>query len=124
MIRVMPHSELARYTQIDYEREMAFIAYTPDERETLGVVRAITDPDNARAEFAVIVRSDVKGRGLGRALLEKMIRYCRARGTRELVGQVLAENRRMLSLARDLGFQAHYDAEARVIEVRLALQEG
>ncbi len=110
-VRELPHSQLARFTQIDYDREMAFIAVGTNESglsEMLGVARAFADPDNARAEFAVLVRSDLKGAGLGRALLEKIIRYCRSRGTRELFGEVLAENRRMLELAAALGF--HVDA--------------
>jgi acetyltransferase len=124
-VRKAPHSQLARFTQIDYDREMAFVAYAPDqEDETLGVVRAITDPDNKQAEFAIIVRSDVKGQGLGRALVEKMIRYCGSRGTGELVGQVLPENTAMLSLAKKLGFSSQFDREAGVLEVRLPLTEG
>jgi len=123
MIREMPHSQLARFTQIDYEREMAFVAYAPgEESETLGVVRAIADPDNREAQFAIIVRSDLKGGGLGRALLDKMIRYCRDRGTGTLVGQVLAGNHPMRALARDTGFRERYDPEAGVVEVRLELQ--
>jgi len=123
MIRAMHHSQLARFTQIDYEREMAFIAYAPGAMdETLGVVRAIADPDNREAQFAIVVRSDLKGGGLGRALLEKMIRYCRSRGTGELVGQVLVDNHPMRSLARDTGFRERYDADAGAVEVRLALQ--
>ena len=100
-------SEMARLTQIDYDREMAFIAVAPDERgeqETLGVVRTYSNPDNTRAEFAVMVRSDLKGLGLGSALLRKMIRYCQARGTQMLVGQVLADNDAMLHLVRKVGF--------------------
>jgi acetyltransferase len=121
-VRKAPHSQLARFTQIDYDREMAFIAHAPDrEEETLGVVRAIADPDNKQAEFAIIVRSDVKGQGLGRALVEKMIRYCRSRGTGELVGQVLSENTPMLTLARKLGFSSQLNREAGVLEVRLRL---
>jgi len=121
-VRKAPHSQLARFTQIDYDREMAFVAYAPDrEDETLGVVRAIADPDNKQAEFAIIVRSDVKGQGLGRALVEKMIRYCRSRGTGELVGQVLSENTPMLALAKKLGFGSKFDREAGALEVRLQL---
>ncbi len=121
-VRKAPHSQLARFTQIDYDREMAFVAHAPDqEDETLGVVRAIADPDNKQAEFAIIVRSDVKGQGLGRALVEKMIRYCRSRGTSELVGQVLTENTAMLSLAKKLGFSSQFDREAGMLEVRLQL---
>ena len=85
------------------------------------MVRAVADPDNKQAEFAIIVRSDVKSQGLGRALLEKMIRYCRSRGTGELMGQVLTENTAMLSLARKLGFRSQFDREAGALEVRLRL---
>jgi acetyltransferase len=126
-MRRLPHSELARYTQIDYDREMAFIATLPadgaagGETETLGVVRAISDPDNCRAEFAIVVRSDLKGQGLGRALMEKIIRYCRSRGTRELVGQVLPANRAMLELAQEFGFASRLDPELAVVSLRLAL---
>jgi acetyltransferase len=74
---------------------MAFIAIQRNERdrvETLGVVRSITDADNRQAELAIIVRSDLKGKGLGHILLEKMIRYCRSRGTAILTGEVLRSN--------------------------------
>jgi acetyltransferase len=125
MMREMPRSQLARFTQIDYEREMAFIAHAPgEEGETLGVVRAIADPDNREAQFAIVVRSDHKGLGLGRALLEKLIRYCRGRGTGELVGQVLPANRAMRALAQETGFRERYDADEGVVEVRLDLQHG
>ena len=64
--------------------------------ETVGVVRAICDPDGARAEFAILVRSDMQGKGLGALLMDKIVRYCRSRGIGELVGDVLATNARML----------------------------
>lgn len=105
--RSIEHSELARLMQIDYEREMAFVAVAsgPDGGEqTLGVVRAVADPDNIAAEFGVIVRSDLKGQGLGALLMDKLIRYLRARGTQRLVGDVILENTRMRELARRLGF--------------------
>jgi GNAT superfamily N-acetyltransferase len=119
---------------------MAFIATEPragQAPETLGVVRAVANPDATEAEFAIIVRSDVKGIGLGRALLEKAIRYCQERGIGELVGRVLPENQAMLSLARDLGTQARrhrlcrgphggfasrWLPEEGVVEVRLSLR--
>jgi len=103
----LPDSELARLTQIDYEREMAFIAVArgaDGQEETLGVVRAIADPDNIEAEFAILLRSDLHRRGLGRLLLDKMVRYCTARGTHRLTGLALHENRAMAALARSLGF--------------------
>jgi len=120
----IPHSEMARLTQIDYDREMAFIAVAKDSEgkpETLGVVRTITDPDNLRAEFSILVRSDLKGTGLGRCLLTKMIRYCRARGTREMVGHVLPQNKAMLALAERLGFQAQRHADEDLVTLELDL---
>jgi acetyltransferase len=124
LVREMPHSQMARYTQIDYDREMAFVAIdaSSDPPATRGVVRAVFHPDNVEAEFAVIVQSDLKGQGLGYALVDKMVRYCRSRGTGELVGQVLPDNRAMLSLARDLGFETRRLPEDEVIEVRLRLE--
>jgi acetyltransferase len=110
--RSLPHSELARLVQIDYSREMAFIALAPDTNgvpETLGVVRAIADPDNVEAEFAVIVRSDLKGHGLGDLLMVKILRYLRGRGTQRVIGDVLHENKPMRDLATRLGF--HIDTD-------------
>ena len=106
--RSIERSELARLTQIDYEREIAFIATAAkdggDGEETLGVVRASCDPDNRDAEFGIVVRSDLKGGGLGLRLMQKLIDCLRARGTQRLVATVLQENKRMLELAHELGF--------------------
>jgi acetyltransferase len=127
--RSIAPSELARLTQIDYEREMAFIATiagadgTDGQPETIGTVRAVTDADNARAEFGIVVRSDLKGRSLGFLLMNKMIRYCRSRGTGELVGDVLRENTGMLKLARALGFQITDDHQNDFVNIRLPLRE-
>jgi acetyltransferase len=118
--RSIERSELARLTQIDYEREMAFIA-VDDEGHTLGVVRAVTDPDNVSAEFGIVVRSDLKGGGLGERLMRKMIGYLQGRGTRMLTATVLNENARMLDLARDLGFEIGPRSADGVREVRLPL---
>ncbi|MFZ5810436.1 MAG: GNAT family N-acetyltransferase [Thermodesulfobacteriota bacterium] len=125
VVRELSHMEMARLTQIDYEREMAFIATAPDEEgraETLGVVRASTKPDNSSAEFAIIVRSDQKGLGLGRMLMEKMVRYCRERGTRILSGQALLENAGMQGLAHKLGFDVSKNFDEEVAEMILDLQ--
>ncbi len=124
LIRRISHQQLERLTHIDYDREMAFIATAPDgdgRPETLGVVRLVTDEnDPTRAEFAIVVRSDLKRQGLGRALMEKMIDYARRRGFREVFGEVLAENRPMIELGARLGF---HEAGTRhgVLEVRLDL---
>ena len=118
------HTQLARWTQIDYDREMAFIACSEDESGQLlthGVVRAIADPDNDVAEFAIAIRSAETGRHLGALLMSKIVRYCRAHGTRTLVGEVLRENTRMLALAREIGFTQHTTQDPSVIGIRLAL---
>jgi acetyltransferase len=106
-VRELQPAQLARFTQIDYDREMAFIATRPDAEghpETLAVGRVVADPDNISAEFAVTVRSDLKGKGLGRMLMNKLIAYCRARGTREIVGEALPQNSPVIGLVRKLGF--------------------
>ncbi len=127
LVKELPHDQMARLTQIDYSREMAFIARgdmdKDGEEETLGVVRTVTDADNERAEFSIVVRSDLKGSGLGVALLEKMIRYCRSRGTRLMVGQVLKDNTRMLHFCENLGFERVRVLDEEVVELELALQE-
>jgi acetyltransferase len=106
-VRELQPDQLARFTQIDYDREMAFIATRPGPDgvdETLGVGRVVADPDNVSAEFAVTVRSDLKGKGLGRMLMEKLIAYCRARGTGEIVGEALPQNSPVIGMVKKLGF--------------------
>ena len=122
--RDVPPSEMARLTQIDYDREMAFIAIAPNgagEPETLAVVRTLSNPDSTKADFAVMVRSDLKHCGLGSALMEKMLRYCRSLGMGEIIGEVLADNTAMLSLCRKLGFSVGPARDAGRCEVRLKL---
>jgi acetyltransferase len=124
VIRDVPPSEMARLTQIDYDREMAFIAIAtgaPDEGETLAVVRSVANPDSTKADFAVMVRSDMKRTGLGSVLMQKMIGYCKSRGVQEIVGEVLPDNEAMLNLARRLGFIVRSLPEKGRCEVRLHL---
>lgn len=119
--------DVAQMVQIDYDREMVFIANAPREdgegEETLGTVRTWTDADNLQCEFAVMVHDKMKGEGLGVALMQKMIDYCRARGTVEMVGNVLPENRPMLQLAEHLGFEIKFNTEEEVMDLRLVLNE-
>jgi acetyltransferase len=82
----------------------------------------MADPDNRRAEFAIAVRSGIQGQGLGKLLMKKIIDYCRQRGTRELVGEILADNSRMLTLAKQLGFRIQEALEPGVMRVKLPLQ--
>ncbi|HTN32678.1 MAG TPA: GNAT family N-acetyltransferase [Marinobacter sp.] len=119
--------DVAQMVQIDYDREMVFIANAPAEdgkgEETLGTVRTWTDADNLVCEFAVMVHDKMKGEGLGMALMQKMIDYCRARGTVEMVGNVLPDNRPMLQLAEHLGFQIQYNVEEEMMDLRLVLNK-
>ncbi|MBE7366017.1 bifunctional acetate--CoA ligase family protein/GNAT family N-acetyltransferase [Ramlibacter pallidus] len=110
--REVPRSELARFCQIDYDREMAFIAL--DGERMVGEVRAICDPDNLQAEFAIHVAAPWQHRGLGRRLLQKMTDYLRARGTGEMVGECLEENAGMLALARSQGLVVAPNADGTV----------
>ena len=123
--REVPHSELARYSQIDYEREMTFIALAPQEsgeQAMVAEVRAVCDPDNLRAEFAIQVASAWQGKGLGRLLLDKLLRYLRERGTAEVVGQCLRENTGMAALARAAGFEVSAGPEPDTMAMRLQLR--
>ncbi|PZQ48527.1 MAG: GNAT family N-acetyltransferase [Rhodovulum sulfidophilum] len=92
-----------RQTQLDYDREMAFIAIAPSG-EMAGVSRLSADPDKRSAEYALLVRSDMNGRGLGRALMALLIEYARAEGLERLEGMVLAGNRGMRRLIESFGF--------------------
>lgn len=124
--RSIERSELARLTQIDYAREMAFLAVEADAEgaeQTLAVVRAIADPDNVSAEFGIVVRSDLKGARLGELLMQRIIDYQRGQGTQKLVATVLAQNTRMLDLARGLGFKESASAEGDGVRwIELVLQ--
>jgi acetyltransferase len=126
--RELPRSELARLTQIDYAREMAFIATRalPDgTAQTLGVARAVCDPDNVEAEFAVIVRSDLKGQGLGHMLMQTLIDYLGQRRTQRIVGYVLRENTAMRDLAQSQGFEIDApNSDAAVLRLVRSLQSG
>ncbi len=123
--REVPHSELARYSQIDYDREMTFIALATlasGEQAMVAEVRAVCDPDNIKAEFAIQVASDWQGKGLGKLLLDKLTSYLRKRGTSEVVGQCLRENAAMASLAQKVGFKVVAQALQDITELRLLLR--
>jgi acetyltransferase len=121
-MRQLPDKLAARLSQIDYAREMAFLAIDESDDAVLGVSRLVADANNERAEYAVMVRSDWKGRGLGFALMKRLIDHARASGLRVLFGEVLAENSRMLQMCRELGFQVVPSSEDRnICNVTLAL---
>ena len=123
--REVPHSELARYSQIDYDREMTFVAISDQAGSTpvmVAEVRAVCDPDNLQAEFAIQVATGWQGKGLGRVLLDKLTAYLRERGTTEVVGQCLPENAGMAALARQAGFKVSVGPSQDAITMRLLLR--
>jgi acetyltransferase len=103
-LREMSHELAARLTQIDYDREMAFLLLEGG-KELVGVGRLVADPDFQQAEFALTVASDRQGRGYGELLLRHVLIYGKARGIKRVVGHVLRENSKMLDLAKHLGFR-------------------
>lgn len=103
-MRELDPTLLSRLAQIDYDREMALIAFTAGDDVPLGVVRIHADPDKVRAEFAILVRSDWHGRGLGTAMLTAIIAHARAEGIAHIDGSILRDNAPMLNLAHELGF--------------------
>ncbi|HBI07558.1 MAG TPA: protein acetyltransferase [Erwinia persicina] len=123
-INEFTHDDLANMTQIDYDREMAIVAVRQHkgQDEIIGVTRAISDADNIDAEFSVLVRSDLKGLGLGRRLLEKMIIYTRQHGLQQLNGITMPNNRGMVTLARKLGFAVDVQMEDGIVGLSLHLQ--
>jgi acetyltransferase len=117
-LRSLSHEMAARLTQIDYDREMALVLAEEKNGkagEFVGIVRIAADPDFDKAEFAIIVLSAAQGRGIGRLLMDQIIAYAKKRGIRQVFGDVLAENQRMLNLARDLGFELRPLAEGPAI---------
>lgn len=113
-LRTLPPTLLARLTQIDYDREMAFVLFD-SSYAVVAVGRLAADPDGERAEFALVVRTDLKGRGIGYALLEKLIGYARQRHIGEVWGNVLPENGTMLTLCREMGFKESRTADGMVL---------
>jgi acetyltransferase len=116
------HKSVARFTQIDYARSMAFIALDKNQKELLGVARLAADPDYVKGEYAIMVRSDFKGTGIGWALMRHLIAYAEKEGLGELLGDVLANNERMLDMCRALGFEIAADPDdSSIRKVRLKL---
>ncbi|WP_424932184.1 GNAT family N-acetyltransferase [Amaricoccus macauensis] len=105
-----PEEMALKMTQLDYDRDMAFVAIAPDGRMA-GVSRMASDPSRKAAEYALLVRSDLAGRGLGRTLMTHLIEYARAQGYEKLDGIILSENHGMLRLVEKLGFRNRHDPE-------------
>lgn len=121
-MKALPHSLAARLTQIDYDREMALVVTDTDAQvaaqetgtrrpQLYGSVRLSADPDIERAEFAILLRRDMTGVGLGPMLMRRIIEYARSRGIKEIYGEVLSENRAMLSLCKAFRFTCRRDPD-------------
>lgn len=120
--RNLSHALVNHFTHLDYARAMAFIALDGHSGEMLGVARLHDRADEQSAEYAVIVRSDLKSHGLGWLLMQITIEYARAKSLRMIEGQVLHENTTMLKMCSELGFEITMDAKDPAIRnVRLAL---
>jgi acetyltransferase len=104
------HEFIARLTQLDYARAMAFVAFDEATNELVGVVRIHSDSIYENGEYAILLRSDLKGRGLGWTLMQLIIEYAKSEGLKRISGQVLQENSAMLNMCRELGFAVKSDA--------------
>ncbi|HRD65044.1 MAG TPA: GNAT family N-acetyltransferase [Candidatus Competibacter sp.] len=108
VVKKLTHDEAARLTQIDYDREMALVAWRQRPGQapaSCGVARLTGDPDREeRAELAIVLLREATGIGLSSLLLRRLVQYARARGIREVYGEILRENEPMLELCRAMGF--------------------
>jgi acetyltransferase len=110
-VKDFSHAFIARLTQLDYGRAMAFAAIDEASGELIGVVRIHADANYECGEYAILLRSDLKGHGLGWELMQLIIRYARSEGLNRIEGQVLRENSTMLQMCRELGFRIESDPE-------------
>jgi acetyltransferase len=126
-LKFLSHVRAARFTQIDYDRQMALVLTErgiPGTTDISGIVQVLADPDNENAEFALIVHHAMTGLGLGMFLMRRIIDYARNRGIGELYGDVLAENRPMLKLCEVLGFvRSRIPEEHEIVRVTLKLDD-
>ncbi|MBV8509715.1 MAG: GNAT family N-acetyltransferase, partial [Xanthobacteraceae bacterium] len=121
-MREFSHAFIARLTQIDYARAMAFVAIDAAHHNLLGVVRLHSDANYEAGEYAILLRSDLKGQGLGWQLMQLIIAYARSEGLKRIEGQVLTENTVMLRMCEELGFHVAHDREdPTVMSATLAL---
>ncbi len=121
-MREISPEQMARLTQIDYEREMAFVAVRARDGATVGVARLVREVGEPSGEFAILVEPSVKGFGLASHLMARLIAWARESGMVEITGMVLSENHAMLGFVRHLGFDVkRVPDEPEVIEAVLAL---
>ena len=116
-IKEFTHAFIAKLTQLDYARAVAFAAIHEDFGELWGVVRLHADPNHETGEYAILLRSELKGRGLGWLLMQRIIDYAKSEGFKRVKGQVLRENTTMIAMCQKLGFEVHDDAEDNSLKV-------
>ena len=103
-MRALSTKQLNRMTNVDPRRELAYVVVDHVTSDLLSIGRLAFEPGTERAEFAISVRSDMKGRGIGRFVMERIIAAARERGIAEIFGDILEENTTMLAFAKQLGF--------------------
>jgi acetyltransferase len=124
-IKEFSHQFIAKLTQLDYARAMAFVAIDEASSEMLGVVWLYSDSIHETGEYAILLRSDLHGRGLGWVLMQLIIEYAKSEGLSHIYGEILQENSVMLKMCRELGFKIKTDAEdGGVCDVTLVLEGG
>ena len=126
IIKDLPHDALVRFCNIDYDREMAFIAETTDtdtnripRRIEIGVSRLILDPNMKRGEFAVVIADKYQGKGLGTKLVDMLIEVAREKNVEAMYGVVMSENMAMIRLCEKLGFTTRREQDNVLAELKL-----
>jgi RimJ/RimL family protein N-acetyltransferase len=124
-IKEFSHQFITGLIDLDYARAMAFIAIDEATKAPLGVVRLHADAAHETGEYAILLRSDLKGRGLGWSLMQLIIEYAKSEGLKRISGQILQENTVMLKMCRELGFEIKTDPEDRGLrDVTLTLDSS
>lgn len=122
-IAELSSAELEKLSRLDYRHEMAFVGVDQDTGQMLGLVRLRDELDEETAEFAILVRSRLKGHGLGWLLMKRIIAYGRGKALRRIYGDVLVENATMLQMCAELGFREQ-DIGSELRRVVLDLKSG
>jgi acetyltransferase len=124
-LKRLPHSMLARFTQIDYDREIALVAFKDNSEpdHMLGVARVILTRNMKNAEFSVLVGDPWQGKGIGAELLKKCLIIAGERGIEKISGLVLTENTQMLALGKKLGFELHRVPQSGTFELQIDLKK-
>jgi RimJ/RimL family protein N-acetyltransferase len=124
-IREFSYQFIAKLTQLDYARAMAFVAIDEASSEMLGVVWLYSNSIHETGEYAILLRSDLHGRGLCWVLMQLIIEYAKSQGQSRIYGEILQENSVMLKMCREMGFKVKTDADDRgVFDVTLVLESG